>query len=149
VASDPVNFVDPDGLKVLNLSNYPVSPNVTEALTKFNDYIGQDKNIVITGGDRGLSSQLGAKNNSQHSKGTAADIVVPGQSHLETANQALDSKIWSGVGWYQEGYRGPNGEGPHVHVDLRDSRSSENPANWGYDKYGKKQRIPKYEPCKK
>jgi hypothetical protein len=56
VASDPVNFVDPDGLKVLNPSNYPVSPNVTEALTKFNDYIGQDKNIVITGGDRGLSS---------------------------------------------------------------------------------------------
>jgi len=64
--------------------------------------------------------------------GLAADICVPGQTHLQTANQASDSKLFGGVGWYEEGYRGPHGEGPHVHVDLRTKEI----ARWGWDKYG-------------
>jgi hypothetical protein len=73
------------------------------------------------------SSKLGAGSNSTHVKGLAADIFVPGQQHIETGNQAIKCKMFGGIGWYQEGYTGPNGEGPHVHVDLRPGT-----ALWGY-----------------
>jgi hypothetical protein len=51
----------------------------------------------------------------------AADINVPGQLHLLTANQAAESGLFGGVGWYEEGYYDPRDPkvGPHVHVDLR------------------------------
>ncbi len=54
----------------------------------------------------------------------------------------------NGVGWYEEGYHGRNGEGPHVHVDLREGRTPQNPAQWGYDKNGTYGRIPPYTPPK-
>jgi RHS repeat-associated protein len=116
--SDPVRFIDPFGLKVLNPKGYPVSSDVMEALWEFNRLIGCDKDIVITGGDRPRGSKLGARDNSPHVRKLAADIFVPGQLHLVTANQAIKSGLFGGVGWYEEGYRGPNNEGPHTHVDL-------------------------------
>jgi RHS repeat-associated protein len=131
VGNDPTSTVDPFGLKVLNPNNYPVSAPVMAALEKFNQAIGCDKDVVISGGNRLPSSKLGAGSNSQHVLGTAADVVVPGQSNLETANQAEQSGLFGGIGWYQEGFRGPNGEGPHVHVDLRKGT-----ARWGFPANG-------------
>jgi len=121
------------------------------ALVRFNNFIGTDKDIVILGGDRPANSSLGARDKGQHSPQfkTAADIYVKGQVHLQTANQAIDSKIFSGIGWYEEGYRGPQGEGPHVHVDLRTDRTVNNPAKWGYTKDSMSAGpIPKYIPPK-
>jgi RHS repeat-associated protein len=132
VSCNPINLIDPFGLAVLNPHNYPISADVLEALNKFNIYIGVEKDIIITGGNRPASSKLGAGANSTHVIGLAADICVPGQSNLQTANQASDSGLFGGVGWYEEGYRGPHGEGPHVHVDLRKGY-----ARWGYDRYGR------------
>src|SRR6516225_5265670 len=114
-----------------NPRNYPVDPEMMDALQRFNKCIGDDKDIVITGGRRPRGSNLGAGNNSQHVVGSAADIYVPGQSHRTTASQAVGSGLFPGVGWYEEGFR-QQGMGPHVHVDLRD-----NPATWGYDRNGK------------
>jgi uncharacterized protein YcbK (DUF882 family) len=130
-------------LKVLNPNNYPISPDVMKALWELNRLIGCDKDIIITGGDRPSDSKLGAGSNSTHTQGIAADITVPGQEHLETANQASQSNLFGGVGWYQEGYRGRNGEGPHTHVDLRKN----GPARWGYPAEGKPMHgyFPSYE----
>ena len=127
-----MNWIDPLGLEVLNPEKYPISDNVLEALKKFNKHIGDDKDIVVTGGNRPKTCPKGAGKKSQHVLGTAADIKVPGQRHIVTANQAQDSKLFGGIGWYEEGYLGPHGEGPHVHVDVRDT-----PARWGFDKSGK------------
>jgi uncharacterized protein YcbK (DUF882 family) len=133
---------------VLNPHNYPVSPEVSQALEKFNTHIGEDKDIVITGGNRPPDTDIGSKKTTQtHERGIAADIKVPGQPHLKTANQAAASGLFGGVGWYEEGYYDPvTKAGPHVHVDLR-----EGTARWGYDKSGKyyKGYIPKYveSPC--
>ena len=135
VGVNPVLFVDPFGLRVLNPRNYSVSPEVMEALWTFNSQVGCDKDIVITGGDRPSNSKYGAGSRSTHVQGIAADISIPGQSHLETANQASESGLFGGVGWYEEGYRGPNGEGPHTHVDLRKSR-----AQWGHPAKGSSMR---------
>lgn len=141
----PTTYVDPFGLDVLNPNNYPVSPDVMRALENFNDYVGRRHDIVITGGDRSCSSQLGSGCNSQHVQKTAADIKIPGITHLETANAALQCGLFSGVGWYEEGFLGPNGEGPHVHVDLRAGRTPTNPATWGYAKGSKRAgKIPPY-----
>lgn len=131
VEGTPISFVDPYGLRVLNPHNYPVSPDVMNALWELNRQIGCSKDILITGGDRDPSSTLGAGSDSTHAQGIAADIAVPGQTHLETANQASQSGIFGGVGWYEGGYRGPHGEGPHTHVDMR-----KRPARWGYPKEG-------------
>ncbi|MBI3343676.1 MAG: VCBS repeat-containing protein [Gammaproteobacteria bacterium] len=128
--------------EVRNPNNYPISPQVQQGLQNFNNYIGQDYDVVITGGNRSASSNLGAGSQSQHVLGNAADIYVPGQSNLQTANQALSSGLFSGIGWYEEGYRGPNGEGPHVHVDMRPGRTPQNPAQWGYDRNGNYGSIP-------
>ncbi len=125
--NNPTSFTDPLGLRVLNPNNWPVSSAVLGALQTFNKCIGCDKDVVITGGDRPASSKLGAGSNSTHVKHLAADIVVPGQLNILTANQAEQCGIFGGIGWYQEGYRGGNGEGPHVHVDLRGGT-----ARWGY-----------------
>jgi len=140
-----VNRIDPLGLAVLNPNNYPISPAVQQALQNFNNSIGQNHDIAVTGGDRPASSNLGAGSNSTHVQGIAADIYVPGQTHLQTANQAAESGLFGGVGWYEEGYRGPHGEGPHVHIDLRNGN-----ARWGYDREGNRYRgyFPPYNPCK-
>jgi RHS repeat-associated protein len=148
VGSNPLRWVDPLGLEVLNPQNFPLQPHVRQALEDFNDHIGRDKDIVVTGGDRRPSSRLGARAASQHVLRNAADISVPGQRHLMTANQAKNSGLFSAVGWYEEGYRGAAGEGPHVHVDLRprppgDDRVRE----WGYDWTGREHaRIPPPDP---
>ena len=141
VGNNPVNWVDPLGLAVLNPNNYPISPAVQQALENFNNSIGQNHDVVVTGGDRSASSNLGAGSNSTHVKGIAADIYVPGQTHLQTANQAAESGLFGGVGWYEEGYRGSHGEGPHVHIDLRDGT-----ARWGFSSTGKEYHgyFPKY-----
>ena len=131
VRNNPMFWLDPDGLRVLNPRNYPISPDVRRALEHFNTYIGADKDVLITGGDRPVSSRLGARGRSTHVQGIAADVVVPGQAHSVTTYQAIESGLFGGVGWYEEGYRGPEGEGPHVHVDLRRV-----PATWGYDREG-------------
>jgi len=101
---------------------YPVSADVLEALWEFNRLIGCDKDVVITGGDRPSDRKIGSGGNSQHVRKRAADIFVPGQLHIITANQAIKSGLFGGVGWYEEGYRGPNNEGPHTHVDLREKK---------------------------
>lgn len=132
VGGNPVTYVDPDGLAVLNPNNYQVSDDVLNALNEFNERIGCDKDIVITGGNRPASTKLGARSGSTHTRGLAADIKVPGQAHIVTANQAAESGLFGGVGWYEEGYRGPNGEGPHTHVDLRPN----GPARWGHPATG-------------
>jgi RHS repeat-associated protein len=139
----PVWFFDPYGLRVLNPNGYPVSPDVMNALWDFNRLIGCSKDIVITGGNRPPSSKLGAGSNSTHAQGIAADITVPGQLNLVTANEAVQSGLFGGVGWYEEGYRGPNGEGPHTHVDLRKN----GPARWGFPAKGSPTHgyFPKYE----
>jgi uncharacterized protein YcbK (DUF882 family) len=141
VQNNPVNFIDPFGLTVLNPNNFSISPKVQLALERFNNYIGQNYDVVITGGNRPASSNLGAGASSTHVQGIAADIIVPGQSHLQTANQAAESGFFGGVGWYEEGYRGPFGEGPHVHVDLRRGN-----ARWGFSKTGEEYHgnFPKY-----
>ena len=135
--------MDPSGLKVLNPNNYPVSAEVMKALKELNRLIGCDKDIVITGGDRPKDASIGAGSNSTHTEGKAADIVVPGQKHIETANQASKSNLFGGVGWYEEGYRGPRGEGPHTHVDIREN----GPARWGFPAEGERirGRIPNYD----
>ncbi len=142
VEGNPLNSTDPFGLRVLNPRNYPVSTEVLEALWELNRQIGCDKDIVITGGDRNPSSNLGAGSNSTHVQKIAADIYVPGQPHLATANQASESGLFGGVGWYEEGYSGPNGEGPHTHVDMRKNR-----ARWGYPAAGARMRgyFPPYD----
>jgi RHS repeat-associated protein len=127
VGNKPTTFTDPSGLRVLNPNGFPVSGAVMGALQNFNKCIGCDKDVVVTGGDRPASSRLGAGSNSMHVRHLAADIVVPGQLNILTANQAEQCGMFGGIGWYQEGYRGANGEGPHVHVDLRSGK-----ARWGY-----------------
>ena len=143
VEGNPIGWVDPSGLKVLNPNNYPVSAEVMKALKELNRLIGCDKDIVITGGDRPKDASIGAGSNSTHTEGKAADIVVPGQKHIETANQASKSNLFGGVGWYEEGYRGPRGEGPHTHVDIREN----GPARWGFPAEGERirGRIPNYD----
>jgi len=140
VKENPLILLDPLGLSVLNPNNYPVSPDVLAALEELNRLIGCSKDIVITGGNRDPSSPLGSGSGSTHAQGLAADITVPGQSHLETANQAAVSGLFGGVGWYQEGYRGPKGEGPHTHVDLRSGPLT----RWGYPATGP--RMPGFFP---
>jgi len=122
---NPLYWVDPSGLDVLNPNNYPISDKVLKALWEFNRYIGCDKDIEITGGNRPNDDE-----GSPHRDGIAADIKVPGQLHLLTANQAGRSGLFGGVGWYQEGYYDPNikGSGPHVHVDLGAPNRK-----WGFD----------------
>jgi RHS repeat-associated protein len=131
VRNAPTRWTDPDGLRVLNPNNYVVSPDVLRALEQFNECVGQNKDILITGGNRPPTSQLGAGAGSTHAQGLAADIVVLGQAHSITAYQAIASGLFGGIGWYEEGYRGPRGEGSHVHVDLRLIF-----ATWGYDRDG-------------
>ena len=69
--------------------------------------------------------------------------VVPGQLNIVTANEASQSGLFGGVGWYEEGYRGLNGEGPHTHVDLRQN----GPARWGFPAKGRPTHgyFPKYD----
>ena len=132
VDGDPLSYVDLFGLKVLNPNGFPVSPDVMNALWEFNRLIGCNKDIVITGGDRPKDSKIGSGSNSTHAQHIAADIYVPGQPNLETANQADISGLFGGVGWYEEGCRGPKNEGPHTHVDMRKN----GPARWGHPKKG-------------
>ncbi|CAH1082869.1 D-Ala-D-Ala carboxypeptidase family metallohydrolase [Candidatus Nitrotoga sp. 1052] len=146
VGGNPISWVDPLGLRIFNPSGKIISDEVLDALREFNKKIGCDKDISITDGDRPASAKIGAGKKSKHVQHLAADIKVRDQTHLETANQARLSGIFGGIGWYEEGYSGPRGEGPHVHVDLRDSS-----AMWGYNKDGKEyhRSFPKYSPDQK
>jgi RHS repeat-associated protein len=139
--NNPVSWIDPLGLAVLNPYNYPISRQVQQSLERFNNHIGQNKDIVITGGNRLPNSNLGVGGGSTHVQDIAADIYVPGQSNLQTANQAAESGLFGGIGWYEEGYIGPYGEGPHVHVDLRTGT-----ARWGFSRTGREYHgyFPKY-----
>ncbi|HYR83403.1 MAG TPA: RHS repeat-associated core domain-containing protein [Terriglobia bacterium] len=143
VANRPTIDIDPLGLEVRNPANYAVSKPVMDALQAFNQFIGAYNDIIITGGNRPSTSRTGAGSTSLHVQRLAADISVPGQDHITTANQALKSGLFGGVGWYEEGYRNrARNEGPHVHVDLRKA-----PAQWGYRKNGEYLRkIPFTEP---
>lgn len=132
VEGGPIFNDDPLGLRIFNPPRAVISEDVLEAPRKFNQKIGCDKDIYITGGNRKPTSKLGAGSKSKHVLGLAADVYVSGQSHLETANQALASGLFGGIGWYEEGYSGANGEGPHVHVDVR----TNGPARWGFGKTG-------------
>ncbi len=133
VLNDPVNLVDPIGLEVWNPSNFPISSEVQRSLDQFNTFIGEDRDIVITGGNRPADSKIGSGSSSTHTRGLAADIKVLGWSHIKTANKADKSGLFGGIGWYQEGYSDPKkGAGPHVHVDLRKGK-----ARWGYDSSGR------------
>ena len=134
-------YIDPNGLEVQNPRDYPISPDVWEALEKFNEYIGCELDIVVTGGDRPKDSPIGAGSGSQHAQGTAADIKVPDVPHLEIAKAAIESGLFSGIGWYEEGYLGPSGEGPHVHVDLRTKKTPTNPDLWGKTSSGRPNSI--------
>src|SRR5262249_3580588 len=127
VMNSPVSIADRLGLEVLNPRNLPLQAAVLEALHQFNKYIGLCKDVVITGGDR-------RGDPGTHGQGLAADIKVPGQPHLFTANQAAESGLFGGVGWYEEGYFDPRDPkvGPHVHVDLRKGTF-----RWGYSRGGK------------
>ncbi|MBI5138082.1 MAG: hypothetical protein HZA24_12205 [Nitrospirae bacterium] len=119
--------------EVFNPGGYPVPGDTGQQLWRFSRQIG--KPVVITGGNRKPDSPLGAGANSQHTlpNPTAIDFYVPSQTHLETANQAKRSGLFTGIGWYQEGYRGPNGEGPHVHVDTRPMAPGRGrPYEWGH-----------------
>jgi len=58
--NNPVNWIDFFGLEVLNPNNYPISPEVSRTLEQFNEYIGKDKDIVITGGNRPPSTDIGS-----------------------------------------------------------------------------------------
>ena len=106
-----------------------VTDNMKERLQAFAEHIGKD--VDVYSGVRDCSSTVGSGCTSQHALGDAADISAKGQLHIKTYHQAVKSNMFGGVGWYEEGYRGLNGEGPHVHVDLRN-----NPASWGYDSSG-------------
>jgi len=138
VGNSPTNATDPFGLKVLNPNNYPIQPRVLQALEDFNGHIGLCKDIIITGGDSPRAGYHGLR--------LAADIRVPGQPHLQTANQAVDSGLFNGIGWYEEGYTDPTDPkvGPHVHVDLRPPRDR---FLWGFDRTGRRYRgsFPKYQ----
>ncbi len=136
VGNNGVNKVDKLGQKVLNPNGYIFADELFFKLWEFNRLIGCDRDVLITGGNRSSDSSLGSGKKSTHVLGIAADILVIGQSHIYTANQAAESGLFSGIGWYEEGYRGPNGEGPHVHVDLR----TDGPARWGYSANGERQR---------
>jgi len=131
---DPANLLDPNGLKVV-VGNHAVTPATYQALQQFNNYIGPGKDVVVTGGTRDISREIGAGSASEHVWGDAADFYVPGQTMLETANQALDSGVFGGVGWYEEGLKGPNGERPHVHGDLK-RRPGGSTRQWGMDRFG-------------
>jgi len=133
VGGNPLSYLDASGLRIFNPGGAIISDAVLDALREFNRQIGCDKDIYITGGDRKPTSKLGAGSSSTHVQGLAADIRVDGQTHLETATQARLSGIFGGIGWYEEGYAGPNGEGPHTHVDIR----TNGPAIWGFDRNGK------------
>ena len=147
VGGNPMSYADPAGLRIFNPTGATVSDAVLEALREFNRQIGCDKDIYITGGDRKVTSKLGAGPKSPHVQGIAADLRVAGQSHLETANQARLTGLFGGIGWYEEGYSGPNGEGPHTHVDLR----ANGPAMWGFDNNGKEYHgtFPRFSPNQK
>jgi uncharacterized protein YcbK (DUF882 family) len=138
--NNSLRFIDAVGLAVLNPRNYPISKRMVDALWAFNRYIGCDKDVEITGGDRPNDDE-----GSPHRDGIAADIKVPGQLHLLTANQAIRSGLFGGVGWYQEGYFDPKkrGSGPHVHVDF-----GAKGRRWGYDVNGREynKRIPYLSP---
>ena len=139
VSNNPINITDQFGLRVLNTENKPLSKEVMHRLKMFNLFIGCEFNIVITSGYRNWGSGY-------HPKNLAADIKVPGQDHLTTANQALRSGLFTGVGWYQEGWYDPADprKGPHVHVDLRTIRKRDEPFTawpddpvvWGYSRFG-------------
>ena len=62
----------------------------------------------------------------QHGKGTAIDTAWPGANPLQINQDALDSKLFSGVGVYIN----PAGVASH-HFDTRTDRTTTNPARWG------------------
>ncbi len=73
--ADPVNWIDVLGTEVLNPGNYPISPEVRGALDAVNYFIGPEKDIIITGGNRPVDTTIGVGSSSTHVQRIAADIV--------------------------------------------------------------------------
>lgn len=91
-----------------------ISDELVTLLQKIRDHFG--KAVVINSGYRTstYNKKVGGASNSQHVKGTAADVVVSGVSPLEVAQYAeyLQPKS-GGIGVYQS----------FTHVDVRATRS--------------------------
>jgi hypothetical protein len=62
-------------------------------LQPIRDLVGRP--VIITSGyrDKWLNSQIGGAANSQHMKGQAADIIVPGISTTDLCNQIIEAGI--------------------------------------------------------
>lgn len=104
--------------------SFDLNPNFSTSRTNLR--IHPDESPIGTKGCIGVSCTSVAGNLSD-SQRLYNDLKVPGQIHLQTANQAAESGLFGGVGWYEEGYHGPRGEGEHVHVNLRGYG-----ARWGF-----------------
>ncbi len=91
-----------------------VDSELVLVLQKIRDHFGKGVTINSAYRNASYNKKIGGVSNSQHTKGTAADIVVSGVSPENVANFAeyiMDSK--GGIGLY-------NG---FVHVDVRTKRS--------------------------
>jgi uncharacterized protein YcbK (DUF882 family) len=88
-----------------------VENNNQRSLDQFNKFIGEDREIVITGGNRPKDSKIGSGSSSPHTRDLAADIKVMGWPHIKTANKADESGLFGGIGWYGEGYSDPKKRG--------------------------------------
>lgn len=91
-----------------------ISDELVALLQKIRDHFGDQ--VIINSGYRTptYNKQVGGATNSQHVKGTAADIVVKGATPLEVAQYAEYLQPNSGgIGVYQS----------FTHVDVRSSRS--------------------------
>jgi uncharacterized protein YcbK (DUF882 family) len=94
-----------------------VSPELIEVLEHLRDRLG-GKPIHINSGCRCIkhNRKVGGVRNSQHLRGTAADILVHGVSPDEVQTAAMEIKAAGGIGRYDT----------FTHVDVRGHR-----ATWG------------------
>lgn len=82
-------------------------------------------------GDRTQTCQdrYGGAPESAHTSNEGADIHASGYSNLELAHLAVESGLFSGVGYYEGSTKTKHG--PHVHVDTKNRKAS-----WWEDKEG-------------
>lgn len=91
--------------------NGPIDLALVDSLEVLRVLVG--KPIIITSGYRcpKHNAEIGGAKNSQHTKGTAADIKSPGATPLELFALAAQIPAIKGLGLY-EGW---------VHIDVRDA----------------------------